>query len=644
MIKASRILKDIDLFDAGIVLLVIAFLALTILGELSDNIRTYSVLLAAVSFCSLTLIIVKHRALVFPPIPSICLLLFIGWMLAGSFFSSYIGETIWEILRIASYFALFLTIYNLIRKNKLTQSFLLTCFVISGSILLVKDLYNFFSWGGLSNGSYLVGSFYWHNQMAGFIVVLIPLLLSFFLASRNLYFKFVLLSIIFLSLVAIVFTYSRGGWISLVASLMLFSVISFKKIKSHIKPLFIIFGIFTIATFIVLKPANVGKKAQSIRTELSNQTRSVSGNLRTTVWQNTFKMVKDNPIFGVGPGAFGAAYNRYQTVPWLYAKHVHNHYLELAAELGIIGFFLFAVIILSALFGVLAEIKGFGDETRYPLLLGVIAALFGSALHAFIDIDWSRISLYSIFWILLAILFANLTKKEKTIDVIGIKKLIYLFPFVLLVISAMLLISNRNYDMAQKNLGDNNISKAEKNIVKAITLNPYDSTLYLLYGQIKEIQKKQNDAKAMYYKAASLASYNSEPYYRLGNIEFVNKNHKQAKKLFLKAIALAPFIHPKLYIALSDTYNELGEFKESERIIRNAIENKFSLNESFRGFSYIYGYTGFNKHLANLYLRLIAIDIKNKKTKEAKRLLNVVAKDLDPKNPMIPIFKTLVVQ
>ena len=626
-----------------IALLIISFIILSILGE-SSSIRTYSIFLAAVSSCSLTLIIVTHRRLAFPKVASMCFLLFIGWMLISSFFSKDISQTIWEVLRTVSYFGLFLTVYALVKNNKSIQSFLLISFITAGSILLIKDLYNFFSWYGLSSGRYLIGSFYWHNQMAGFIVILIPLLLSLFLLIKNLYLKFVLLSAILISLIAIVFTYSRGGWLSLIASLLLFFVLSFKKIKSHIKPLFIMFTIFMIFGFVVLKPANIGKKAESVKTELSSQTRSVSGNLRITVWQNTFQMIKDNPIFGVGPGVFGESYYKYQNVPWLYAKNAHNHYLEYVAELGIVGFFLFAAITINAIFMVLAERKALGDYAKYPLLIGIIAALFGSAFHALVDIDWSRISLYSIYWILLAVLFANLTRKDRVIEIIGVKKVIYLFPIILLVVSTLLLLGNRYYETAQKNLNDNNIFEAEKNITKAITLNPYDSNLHLLYGQIKEIQKKQNDAKAMYYKAASLSSYSSEPYYRVGNIEFLNKNYQQAKKMFLKSIALTPFSHPKLYIALSKTYAKLRENKNSEKIIRNAIENVFPLNESFREFSYMYEYSGLNKHLANLYLELIALDIQNNKIKEAKRLLGVVEKDLDPKNPIIPHFKTLVVQ
>jgi tetratricopeptide (TPR) repeat protein len=509
---------------------------------------------------------------------------------------------------------------------------------------LVKDLYNLFSWGELSSGRYFTGSFYWHNQMAGFIIILIPLLLSLFLATRNLYFKFILLLVIFVSFLAIVLTYSRGGWISMLASLMLFFAFSFKKIKSHIKPLFIMLAVFMIVTFIILKPANVGKTGQSIKSELSSQTRSVSGNLRTTVWQNAFKILRDNPIFGVGPGAFGSSYYKYQSVPWLYAKYTHNHYLQYMAELGIIGFFLFASIILSALFRVFEERKRLGDETRYPLLLGVIAALFGSALHALIDVDWSRISLYSIFWILLAVLFANLTKKEKKIDVVGIRKLIYLFPLALLVVSILLSMGNRNYEKAEKNLKDNKILLAEINIKRAINLNPYDSTLYLLYGQIKEIQKKQNAAKEIYHKVASFSSYNSEPYYRLGNIEFINKNYKQAKKLFLKAIALAPFTHPRLYVGLSETHLKLGEIKQARRTLKTAVENAFPLNESFRGFEYLYEYTGFKKDLGQTYIRLITLDIMLGEKEEAKRLLSVVEKDLDPKNPTIPMLKTFVIE
>lgn len=630
-------------FNSVIAFLIIIFLALTIIGE-TDNPQMYSIFLAAVSSCCLLLIITRRQKLTFPPIASLFFLLFLGWMFLSAFFSKEITQAIWEILRTVSYFGLFLTIYNLTRKNNFAQTFLLLCFAIVGMTFVLKDLYNFFSSGSLSSGNYLVGSFYWHNQMAGFIVVLMPLLLTFFLTTRFLYFKFVLLSAILISLVAIVLTYSRGGWLSLFAAFLLFSVFSFKKIKSHIKPLFIMFGVFVLAMFLILKPANVGKTAQSIKSELSSQTRSVSGNLRTTVWKNTLRMTKDNPIFGVGPGAFGAAYNRYQNEPWLFARNSHNHYLEYAAELGIVGFFLFAGVILSALFKVLSEIKHLTDHTRYSLLVGVIAALFGSLVHALVDVDWSRISLYSIFWILLAILFANLTKKDKTIEIVKVKKVIYLFPCFLLVLSVLLLVGEKNYGLAEKNLNDNNIFEAEENIKRAIAFNPYDSSMYLLYGQIKEIQKKQNDAKAMYYKAASFSPYSSEPYYRLGNIEFLNKNYREAKKMFLKAIKLAPFSHPKLYSILSNTFLLLGETKQARRTLKTAVENTFPLNESFRGFEYLYDYTGFKKDLSNTYFQLIGLDIKMNRKKEAKKLINVVENSLDPKNPIIPHFKTLVVQ
>jgi len=633
----------LDFFNAVIVLLIIIFLALTVLREI-DSLKMYSIFLAAVSSCCLLLISIRRQELAFPPIASLFFLLFLCWMFLSAFFSQDTTEAIWEILRTLSYFGLFLTIYNLVRKNNFAQTFLLLSFTIVGMAFVLKDLYNFFSWGELSSGGRLVGSFYWHNQMAGFIVLLVPLLLSLFLLTKNLYFKFISLLAIFVSLFALVLTYSRGGWISLLASLVLFFAFSFKKIKSHIKPLFITLAIFIIVTFIVIKPVGVGKTVQSIKSELSSQTRSVSGNLRTTVWQNAFKIIKDNPIFGVGPGAFGSSYYRYQNVPWLYAKNTHNHYLQYAAELGIIGFFLFAAVILSALFRVFRERKRLGDERRHPLLLGVIAALFGSAFHALIDVDWTRISLYSIFWLLLAVLFANLTRKDRVIEMVGVKKIIYLVPCVLLIVSVLLLVSQRNYDMAQKKLSDNNILGAEKDILRGIAFNSYDSSMYLLYGQIKEIQKKQNAAKTMYYKAASLSLYSSEPYYRLGNIEFLNKNYKEAKKMFLKAIGLAPFSHPKLYSGLSDTYLKLGEIKQAQITLKTAVENAFPLNESFRGFEYLYDYTGFKKELAETYIRLITLDIMLGQKEEAEKLLAVVETELDPENHLIPVLQEAVVK
>lgn len=59
--------------------------------------------------------------------------------------------------------------------------------------------------------------------------------------------------------------------------------------------------------------------------------------LRPKVWRDTAGMIRDFPLLGVGLGAVSFVYPRYQQemLPWGTVDHVHNDYLQFAAELGI---------------------------------------------------------------------------------------------------------------------------------------------------------------------------------------------------------------------------------------------------------------------------------------------------------------------
>jgi putative inorganic carbon (HCO3(-)) transporter len=68
---------------------------------------------------------------------------------------------------------------------------------------------------------------------------------------------------------------------------------------------------------------------------------------RMAHWQVAVEMFLDHPIFGVGPGQYPAHYAEYAIQPyWLDSLgHAHNMYLNVAAELGIVGFATYLVMV-----------------------------------------------------------------------------------------------------------------------------------------------------------------------------------------------------------------------------------------------------------------------------------------------------------
>lgn len=473
--------------------------------------------------------------------------------------------------------------------------------------------------------------------MAGFLLFLIPLVLNLVLITKKWLVRFSFSFLLILTILGMIFTYSRGGWLSLLGGLMFFGILAKEKIVSNLRLLMVVGGVIVFLIVLILtKPySQINRSISNISAEVLPQTRTVSGELRVTVWQNSARLIQEYPIFGVGPGAFGSVYYVFQRDPWLYASNAHNYFLEIAAETGIPGLLFFSSLLI---FTIYALSKNHTKIKNTTLLTGVIAALFGSFLHAFIDFDWSYISLFLLFWIFLAFVLSSISTKEKAIKTSGFKKVFYLLPVILMMVSWLLFLGEKQYKLALKNV-EKDPKKAEKYIAKAIFLNPFDATYRSLYGAIYAAQGKYREAKISYEKAIELYPFGADLYYNIGLIEFEKKNYKEAEKWLLKAAKLAPHHFLRIHIALSQVYKKLGRMDLAKKVLREVIYKRFPINRSFRGFEYILDYGGIKKDLARIYLDLIALDFEQNEKEEAKSLLRVVEKDLDPQNPLLPVFK-----
>ena len=71
-------------------------------------------------------------------------------------------------------------------------------------------------------------------------------------------------------------------------------------------------------------------------------------NNRTIVWKAGLRMIADHPILGVGAGNFKPMTRKYADVKNPYVSMAHNTYLEMLAELGIVGFAFFIATLVAA--------------------------------------------------------------------------------------------------------------------------------------------------------------------------------------------------------------------------------------------------------------------------------------------------------
>jgi O-antigen ligase len=105
---------------------------------------------------------------------------------------------------------------------------------------------------------------------------------------------------------------------------------------------------------------------------------------RTTYLAVGFDLLQQSPIWGIGPGNFPYYFvgDEYRFLPGRtpVLRELHNTYLDVAVELGLIGFALFAALVGGALSGVRRAFAAIGPvrAEALALMLALIALLFAS--------------------------------------------------------------------------------------------------------------------------------------------------------------------------------------------------------------------------------------------------------------------------
>ncbi|HJX31725.1 MAG TPA: O-antigen ligase family protein [Thermodesulfobacteriota bacterium] len=265
-------------------------------------------------------------------------------------------------------------------------AFLALCQMLSKS----DKIYGF--WQSQYKAGGYGGPFINANHLAGYLEMVIPLALGFLLsrekpgimrAAKNwkqrlslleswLAKNVLLIFIIVLMSSALFLSVSRGGILSFVFSLGLFSLLLGlqKSQKGKREIILLISGLI----FVFLLWMGVGPVVSKLATLANLRTASVE---RPQVWKDTLILARDFPLFGVGLGNFQTIYPKYKTIttPTLW-EHAHNDYVEMLADTGWVGLLLFFGGIWFLLFTTIKKWK----QRRDPFLAGITLGGFIGAV------------------------------------------------------------------------------------------------------------------------------------------------------------------------------------------------------------------------------------------------------------------------
>ena len=225
------------------------------------------------------------------------------------------------------------------------------------------------------------------NTLAGYLAMIIPLILVLWDKQRKIFLNPLLFFLIPVAF-ALFLTQSLGALISLFLALGLYFYLPriFGKLRGlqgnlGKKRILLITGLMiTIGLVFFLRQMATKQHILPVTSLF----------MRLNYWIDTLRIIKTAPLQGLGLGNFNLVSSRY----------AHNSYLQIWAEMGIVGIasFLWLILIVFK-----SALKNFKDSLDKQQIAGLITASTVFLIHNFVDFSFFLPEVALIWWIILGL-------------------------------------------------------------------------------------------------------------------------------------------------------------------------------------------------------------------------------------------------
>jgi hypothetical protein len=284
------------------------------------------------------------------------------------------GAEAWEnVVEYLKVVAMFIVMINVVRTEGRLRWMLWIALAVSvtTSVGAISD----YSAGRLLTGGERIkgsigGLFENPNDLALHLATIVPLAISLFVSGRHVM-KLIYLTCSILMIAAIICTFSRAGFLGLIAAAL---VLAWKLGRKN-RTLVIIFSVITIVAVIVLAPADYGGRLTSIW----GGGDTGSSNARQELFWRSLLVALRYPLLGVGMGNF-----HFRSI---HEQVSHNAFTQVGSELGIpamILYVLFMITSIKRLRRIEKETLGSKEKSKfYYLSVGLQASLVGYMVASF---------------------------------------------------------------------------------------------------------------------------------------------------------------------------------------------------------------------------------------------------------------------
>jgi O-antigen ligase len=276
----------------------------------------------------------------------------LAWAAIGWTTTDYQSIVAAELLDFAKVCAVVFVAVNVITTRARLRFFLVLFLGLFALYPVRGAMVSYFLYGGGNFGRAAWNFVYSNaNDLAGFCLLQFSLAAGLAVTERTRWIRWCAAAGMAVLPLLIVLTASRAGFIALLA----FVAVAFWRHVTQVKRLVVIVTI--AAVIVILVPDNLWRRIGAIRDVKEAQTSSQveyqsSTAQRLALWKVARAIIAENPVLGVGLGAYSEAHLVMARRPGFDAtvvakKDAHSTYLRLGAELGVVGLAIFLGLIVA---------------------------------------------------------------------------------------------------------------------------------------------------------------------------------------------------------------------------------------------------------------------------------------------------------
>lgn len=541
-----------------------------------------------------------------------------------------------------AYFLLFFSGSNFLRQPTRILGFLkamvLTSMAVSVYGILQHFGYDIFSYQVSDVDRFRSFSTFGNAVFLGsYLVLIAPLALSLIFVEDNRKIKPVWLLALFLALVTLAFTYTRGAWVGGVLSLAAWTGLAI--FKGHLFPRerkkwVLLLTVALLAAFLViglaekLFPIDISLKERVVSAfELKGSVAS-----RLSIWRTTLRAISSRPLLGWGPETqrlVSAPLREKFFVelegPNKIADRPHNQLLHISYSFGSLGLFAYLWILTTFLFFSLSRLRE-AKELNFLISSGIIAAVLGYLIQE--QFAFSVIGVTPFFWLLLGANGSLLQEPDDSsrsfldsaiLRYVGIGTVVFLVIFGVF-LSLRLAAADSYYQKGIKASRAGAEYESLELFRRASLLNPWEAKYLFAYGERAKnvaLSTRQpyflDEAVSAYEKGLVRYPVDYDLYFGLGNVYFVKsflngkRDYSQARRAYTAALKFEPYF-VEAYVWLGKSYLAEGDTQKALRNFQRAANLAPQNISALDGLAQAYERTGDTSRAVSYLKQILSID------------------------------------